>query len=240
MPYLNSEPFYFGLDRERFEFVDLVPSAMTRAAEMGEIDAGPLPLVAYFRMEEQLATLGDFCIAAVGQVQSILLFSKMPFRKLANARIGITGETTTSVRLLQVLLDRKYGLTGVRYTGLDDECDAFLLIGDNALRQRDGKLGFPYCYDLGEEWYQWTGLPFVFALWVVRCELSTDVQQLLCREIGLCLERGVKNLEVIAENRVDLGLTQGEVIDYLQGFHYKTGPDERRAIEHFRGLLNVN
>lgn len=237
MPYLNSEPFYFGINKEKFELLTYVPSAMAQAARCGKLDTGPLPLVACLQMEEQFIPLGDLCIATAGQVHSILLFSKRPIEDLNTANIGITDETTTSVQLLRVLLKHKYHVRPHCYTTLGDGNDAFLLIGDNALREREGTPTYPYRYDLGEEWYHWTGIPFVYALWIMRRDLQPEVQELLRRELASCLENGLANLDVIAQKRRDLGLTEDEVIQYLTQFRYVAGPEEHKAIEHFRTLL---
>ena len=48
IPYLNSEPFYYKLDREDIELVTLVPRALAQAVEEGTIDAGPIPVVDFF------------------------------------------------------------------------------------------------------------------------------------------------------------------------------------------------
>ena len=95
---------------------------------------------------------------------------------------------------MKTLLSRRFRVTPNRYVGLDDEpTDAFLLIGDEALRQRRGVPGYPHLYDLGEEWHRWTGLPFVFARWVVRRDLNDDkvrwLEALLSRSIELGLGR---------------------------------------------------
>ena len=56
----------------------------------------------------------------------------------------------------------------------DVDADAVLVIGDRAMRVRDGD--YPYVLDLGYEWSRWTGLPFVWAFWSVRpgLELEAD------------------------------------------------------------------
>src|SRR5207244_7971510 len=46
------------------------------------------------------------------------------------------------------------------------DADAVLLIGDRAMRAC--LPGFAHAYDLGQEWHDWTGLPFVYAVWAVR------------------------------------------------------------------------
>lgn len=237
MPYLNCEPFYFGIDRERFEFQSLTPSAMTEATKGGKLDAGPVPLVACFQMEDALTPVGDFCIATVEAAQSILLFSQRPIEEMEGGTFGITDETTTSVQLLKVLLHHRYHVKPQAFTGLEDEHDAFLLIGDNALRQRASKPSHPYRYDLGYEWYSWTGYPFVFARWVVRRELPQETQKELREALQKSLAQGLANLDVIARMRRDLDMSEKEVIQYLQAFRYSIGPEESAAIRRFRGLF---
>jgi chorismate dehydratase len=237
MPYLNCEPFYFGIDRERFEFKTLTPSTMTQAAKEGKLDAGPVPLVACFQMEDTLVPMGDFCIATVEAAQSILLFSQRPIDEMEGGTFGITDETTTSVQLLKVLLHHRYHVKPKTFTGLEDEHDAFLLIGDNALRQRAPKPSHPYRYDLGLEWYSWTGYPFVFALWVMRRELPQEAQEELREALQKSLEQGLSNLDAIARKRRDLDMSEEEVLQYIQSLRYETGPEENSAINRFRELL---
>jgi chorismate dehydratase len=238
LPYLNSEPFYFGLDRERFEFVSLTPSAMTKAAKEKRLDvAGPLPLVACFQSEDVVAPLGDFCIATGEAAQSILLFSRKPIEEMDGHIFGITAETTTSVQLLKVLLHCRYQIQPKAFVGLEDEHDAFLLIGDNALRQRVPKPPYSCLYDLGREWRTWTGYPFVFARWVVRKDLPQETQEYLRDMLHSSLEKGLANLSIIARQRRDLNMTEEEVVKYLKSIRYVLGPEEQAAIRHFRELL---
>jgi chorismate dehydratase len=237
MPYLNCEPFYFGIDRERFEFQSLTPSAMTQSAKEGNLDAGPVPLVACFQMEDALTPVGDFCIATVEAAQSILLFSQRPIEEMEGGTFGITGETTTSVQLLKVLLHHRYHVKPKTFTGLEDKHDAFLVIGDNALRQRAPKPSHPYHYDLGHEWHSWTGYPFVFARWVMRRELPQETQEELREALQTSLEQGLANLDVIARKRRDLDMSEEEALQYLQALHYVIGPEETSAMNRFRELL---
>ena len=65
--------------------------------------------------------------------------------------------------LLDVLLRVQHQVQPAAYVSLQDAYDAFLLIGNDGLRQRGGARGFAYTYDLGAEWHAWTGLPFVFS-----------------------------------------------------------------------------
>lgn len=238
MVYLNSEPFYFGFDREKFDLYPFTPRYMAQAAEKRDLDAGPVPLAAYFQMEKHFSPLGDFCIATIKEARSVLFFSRRPIEDLTGATIAITDETSTSVKLLQILLEHKYKVKPDCYTPMGKEQDAFLLIGDTALVQRRGHTGYPYLYDIGEEWYLWTGLPFVPALWIVRRNLNAKASDLLQQELTSSLQKGMNNLRLIAQKRRDLDMTEAEIIQYLQGFHYIAGDEERQSVKHFRELLH--
>ena len=237
IPYLNSEPFYYELVRDDIELHHLVPSAISRAAEEGEIDAAPLPLAAYLRLQDRFTNLGQFCIATQEKSRSVLLYSKRPIQNLEGATVGVTGETTTSRRLLEVLLTHRFQVTPAGYVSLDEPNDAFLLIGDEALRRRYGVPSYPYRYDLGEEWYRWTRRPFVFALWVVRRDM--DVQQMNYLENVLygCIDEGLEHVYTIAEMRQDVRMSAREMVEYYQGFRYWAGVGEMKAIELFKGYL---
>lgn len=240
IPYLNSEVFHFGMAGvDDVELCPLVPRALSNAASDGGLDAGPVPLVTCFELEDTFKPLGNFCIATVEKAHSILLFSKHPIDKLDDAVVGVTGETSTSVRLMKILFAERFNVTPGRYVDLN-ECsrDAFLLIGDEALRNRRGVPGYPYLYDLGQEWYQRTGLPFVFARWVVRRDMADDKVHWLESLLSQSIEQGLANVDKIAASRQDLNMTPDEVIEYVLSFHYHLGEDELKAIEKFRALLS--
>ena len=237
IPYLNSEPFYHGMDEAAVELRTLMPRALGLLAERGEVDAGLLSLVDCLRLGENFESLGDFCLATRGEARSVLLFSGRPLEAMDGATIAVTGQTSTSVQLLKALLAHRYGARPKAYVELGRSCDAFLLIGDEALRCRDGRLGFPYLYDLAEEWYRWKGLPFVFALWVVRRDLPVHEKKALQDMLGECLAQGLQSLDSIALRRTDTGLRPEEAIEYLRGFRYVLGAAERQAIEEFRALM---
>ena len=237
IPYLNSEPFYYRMVRDDIELIPLVPSDLSRAAEAGEIDAGPVPIVDCFRLEDRFTQLGQFCIATLNKSRSILLYSKRPIHDLGEATIGITGETSTSRRLLQVLLTYRFEIEPKEYVTLKDESDAFLLIGDDALRRRYGVPGYPYRYDLGEEWNKWTGMPFVFALWVVDKDMPQKRMTYLENVLYTCVDEGLEHMAQIGQRREDVRMSGKEIIEYYQGFRYWAGVGELKAIAKFREYL---
>ena len=239
IPYLNSEVFYYGMAADDVDLIPLVPSALSAAALENRLDAGPVPLVTCFELEDSFEPLGDYCIATVEKSRSILLFSKRPIEELDGAVVRVTDETSTSVRLMKVLLAYRFKVEPSRYGPLEmTRGDAFLLIGDEALRNRNGVAGYPYLYDLGEEWHRWTGLPFVFARWVVRRGSGDETVQRLEGLLSRSIDRGLARVEEIAETRPDLGMSHEEIVEYIRSFHYRLGAEELEAIDRFRDLLD--
>jgi len=237
IPYLNSEVFYRGMDPSVVELAPLVPRALSGAAEDGWVDAGPVPLVTCFELEDRFEPLGSFCIATVERARSILFYSRTPIEQLDGAAVGVTGETSTSVRLLKALLNHRFAVMPRSFDAVSDSNDAFLLIGDEALRNRQGVAGHPYQYDLGEVWHQWTGLPFVFARWVARRDLDRKLAAWIEAALDQNIDRNLAQVEQIAVERRDLGMSPDEVMEYVRSFHYRLGAPELESIEKFRGLL---
>ena len=238
IPYLNSEPFYFGLREPGVELNPLPPRAMGRLAAEGALDAGLFSLVDCVRLEDTFEPLGDFCIASAGEVRSVLLFARRPIDELAGATVAVTGETSTSVILLKLLLGRRYGLESIRYVEISDggPADACLLIGDEALRRRGGIESLAHRYDLAEEWSAWQGLPFVFARWVARATAGRDEKAALREALAERLRANLDALDAIGRVRRDLGMTVAEIRAYLEGFTYEVGHEERRGMETFLDL----
>lgn len=261
--YLNSAPFFAGMEDERLEMIDLHPRALGQAAERGEIDAGLMSIADSFRNPE-FEPLGDLGIALDGPAHSVLLFSANPVRQLDGATIGITGETSTSYPLLRLLLDGHFGVRPSTYVrrpqGPDPSDDAILLIGDAALRRaarnglepgrRDygrgilelgtGRFEEPYQHvlDLSAAWKEWQGTPFVFARWMVRREVARDERVMLVEALLASLDRNMRRLEEVAAEYADrAGLSDAAAYHYLMCFNYRFGDAGNVAIEKFRELL---
>jgi len=233
LPYLNSEPFFACF--EGAELQPMMPSALGAVMRRGELDAGLLSLADALALGDAVDLL-PFGIATPGATGSVHVWSHQPLDKLHGATIGVTAETSTSVRILRLLLEQRYGVKDVRWTALDGAADAVLLIGDEALRRRGRPSPFACCTDVGSEWVAWTGLPAVFATWVVRRTLSNAARAALTAAVDRALTRGLATLDAIAARRRDTGITEAETVAYLRNFIYRFGPDEGRSIAHFARL----
>ena len=65
VPYLSCEPFYFDMERRGIELTTLVPSALAAAAQEGQIDAAPFPVVNCAQLEAEFNYITGFCIATI-------------------------------------------------------------------------------------------------------------------------------------------------------------------------------
>lgn len=243
IPYLNSAPFYRHLEKGHFKLLPVTPRQMGILSSKGQIDAAPFSLMDYLDQEDRLETMG-YCIAAHDQIKSILLFAREGWAGLAGKNIGITDETATSVKLLHVLLEKKYGLKAnfIRMHHKIDDYNAFtavLLIGDEALkRKKTGISGFKFIFDLAEEWYAWQKLPFVFAVWALQKSLPVAKKLYLQRALQKSLGRAEEELDSIGcLHGKQIGLSPLETKEYLEGIIYRLGEREMKAISVFRKLL---
>ena len=234
--YLNVEPFFHAFPWPIAE--SLPPRPLGDAVAEGRIDAGPLALADCLRLEGTVTRL-PFGIVGPTRGQSVLLFSDRPMQELGGRRIAVTGETSTSVRLLRILLAFRDEIRPPTLVTLDEPADAALLIGDIALRLRQGPWPRRYCYDLGEEWTTWTGYPMVFASWAVRLDTAAEARAELTTVLEHALRTGLASLPAIAARRRDLGFSDSEITAYLESFRYRIEPDDEKAIGEYRRLVTL-
>jgi len=240
IPYANAAPFYALWPDAPFAVRNLVPRELGREAEAGGVDLGLMATGDFLRLKPRFELFGPFGVASRGPVQSVLLFSRRPANALAGARISVTPETSTSIRLLRLLLDQRRGLEGVRYVrGLEPaQADALLMIGDSAMRMRDRRPpGFTHTLDLGADWLEWTGLAFVYAVWAVRAELDPAVKTELRDFLDASLTAGLASIREVARQQTEPGWSQEETEAYLRRFHYRLGPEDLAGMTRFEELL---
>lgn len=237
VPCLDVEPFYVDMARRGLALTELAPHTVAVAAAAGEIDAGPVPLVDCFRLEDHFQPVAGFCVASVQQAGSCFLYSAKPIAALTGVHIGVNDEASTALPLLQVLLRLKHQVQPAAYGPSQASPEAFLLTGNHALRQRLGAPGVPYTYDLGAEWYTWTGLPFVFSRWLVRKAVAAKDKALLEEALYVGLEEGVDALCELAQPRQELLMLPRDIVQYIQGLRYYIGRSEQQAMDLFRQYL---
>ena len=244
VPYLEAEPFYFDMARRGIELRETTPRQLGNALASGELDAGPVHLTDAFRLEDEFEPVSGFCFACPGRAVSVALHSQRPMADLGGVPIGVSDEDVTAAQLLAVLLRQKYGVKPGEFLVRpgdvirpDETFDAFLLIGNRALRRRRGARGFAHRFDLGAEWAEWTNLPFVFSRWVMRKDLADRDKAMLEDALYVGLEEGVDGLYHLNEPRDELLMLPRDVVEYVQGIRYYVGRSEEQAIARFRQCL---
>ena len=234
---LNAEPFYRDMERRGFQLRDMLPSQVAPALQEGIIDAAPVPLADAFSLGDGFQPVSGFCISTVDESLSVLLYSRLPVDQLTGVTVGVCDEPGSSLQLLQVLLQEKHRVQPQRFTAMDDSSDAFLVTDDQALRRRRGVRGYPHRYDLGEEWRQWTGLPFVYSRWYVRKGLDPTDSLLLEDALYVGMEDGVQALFDESEPRDDVLMLPKDVSEYIRGFRFFMGLSEYKSVDLFRQYL---
>jgi chorismate dehydratase len=181
--YLNTRPLVFGLDEQPSQF-DLrfdVPAKCAELLHANAVDLGLIPSIEY--PGHAYSIVPGLAIASNGPVASVAIFSKVPTANIRSIALDISSRT--SIALLRVLCARWFEIEPRFISVPPDmdrmlaECDAALVIGDNALFADHEALGVEKI-DLGEEWTGMTGLPFVYAFWAGRSGVvrAADVARL--------------------------------------------------------------
>ena len=245
--FLNTKPLIYpllnGEIQTDIEFSIDVPSSLALLLSRGDLEVGLISTIEYFRANPSHASyciLPEISIASHKSVKSIQLFSRVPIPEIR--RIGLDTSSRTAVALLKILLAEKYRISPAFITcrptvnpktalqdRQDPPFDAVLLIGDPALRHQGST---EYSLDLGEVWYKYTGLPFVYACWVARKEACLgDLPQVLLQSKVL----GIAQIPEIARIEAQkLGFPENLCLDYLQHhIKYDLGEPEIAGLELF-------
>lgn len=242
IPYANAAPFYALWNEAPFAVRDLVPRELGLEAESGTVDMGLMATGDFLRLRDRFEAIEPAMgVATRGAVQSVLLYSCRPVSALAGATISVTPETSTSIRLLRLLLGVRRGLADVRYVrGLEpEEADAVLAIGDRAMRMRDQRAaGLTHVLDLGADWFEWTRQPFVFAIWAVRSQLDAELKRELGGFLSASLDAGLANLGAVARLAEGTGWNAEEIEHYLRHFRYRLGAEELDGLRRFEMLVS--
>jgi chorismate dehydratase len=236
--YLNAKPLIERLTdfAPQLELSLDLPSRLADQLAAGSIDVGLIPVIEYFR-GVNYSFVPNIAIASRGPVLSVTLFSRVPLSEVRS--VALDEGSRTSAALAQILLRKRYGIRpAVEALPIDAPADdlstdAVLLIGDRAMKAC--LPGYSFAHDLGQEWTDWTGLPFVYALWAVRggVELG-DGEAAFHRAKAY----GLSQAGVIAQREAPaLGLDPGYGRRYLTHIIlYDLGPRELAGMNRFRAL----
>lgn len=254
--YLNVRPVYDEILRRdvpeiaTLETVHGVPAEMNQALLDGRVDISNVSSYAFGRRTAEWLLVPRLSVAAHGRVDSVLLFSwASDWHELDGQSIALTDQSATSVELVRILSELRYGILP-RYTTISASLDemleghaAALVIGDSALKERYTHRGIagrgqPYVFDLAAEWLRWTSLPFVFAVWAARADRIEAIRASgVIQALRVSKARGLARLDAIAaEYGKRLELSQAVCADYLRLLDYDLSA---RDLEGLRVFLDL-
>ncbi len=234
--YLNTKPLIYGLERQSLvrQLVLDLPSRLADRLMVGELDVALIPSVEFLRCE-QLSIISDACIACRGPVRSVRLLFRKPPEEIRS--LALDEGSRTSCALAQVLLAQKFDI----YPQLlplpidaelpDVAADALLVIGDRAMSLDTS--GYVADWDLGQEWTQLTGLPFVFAMWVAN---ATPDSAAMAHTLAQARDQGLANLtEIVERESANYGLSLADCRRYFEDqLYFYLGTEELAGLDLFR------
>lgn len=232
--YLNTKPLVAGLEElgSEYELVFDLPSRLADRLAAQELEVALIPVVE--AVSSDYTIVSNACIACCGPVRSVKLFSRVKGAQITT--LALDEGSRTSCILSQLLLAMRFGVRPrtVPLAIEDDwrvsEEDAVLVIGDRAMNLDDR--GFEFSWDLGEEWYKQTGLPFVFAVWAAQPSSELGELDWL---LTTCRDAGLEELDRIAATHANsYGLTSEDCFDYLnRHLHFELGDREKDGVNLF-------
>jgi chorismate dehydratase len=246
--YSNCVPVHARLlERERPEGIELmmgVPADLNEALALGRVDVAPCSSIEYARHAEEYVLLPGLGIGADGAVGSIVLESAVPVPELGGRDVWLPTASASSVVLLRLLLEKRWGITP-RYSWFHQadagdpvgvHAAAVLRIGDIALRR-----AVPpdrYVMDPGAAWKEWTGLPFVYALWQAR-ETESNAAELARLHATLIESRdfALANDEELARRHAPrYGIDAQRLLAYWRMLSFTLDARMQEGLMHFYHL----
>lgn len=228
--YTNSKPFVYGIMHSGLlDQIDLsldIPSVCANKLIENQVDIGLIPVAALLHIKDY-QIISNYCIGAKGKVDSVFIFSNKPIQEIRTLQLD--AQSRTSNNLSKVLLKYHWKINPELLNS--ELADAFVQIGDRTFANRDH---YPYQYDLAAEWFNFTGLPFVFAVWASNKHIPEDFKIAFNEALKFGLDH---RKEVIAGLPKVVNL---DLEDYLtRKIDFNLDEQKISALEKFLGLIRT-
>lgn len=233
--YTNTLPFKWALKKsDLLSSIDLqedIPSICAQKLKFGQVDLALVPVALLAELPHYFIET-DYCIGAYKKVDSVMLYSDVPLTEIE--AITLDYQSKSSITLTRVLskffwkIDPQFKDGSPGFEKNTKGKNASVVIGDRTFELNGN---YRYEYDLAEEWFKFTGLPFVFAAWV-----STEkLDETFIAEFNAVLKYGVDFcFAAINESAGALHITKEKAIEYLtQRIDYKLDDEKRKAMNLF-------
>jgi chorismate dehydratase len=245
--YSNTAPlvwsYLYGSQRGRVELIlDNAPARSAELLDGRRVDAALVPVIVYQSIADLLVVPG-ICVGARQRVRSVCLVTRGG--DLANVRsVALDVSSRTSVVLTKLIFveflgfEPKWIPAEPEIDGMLSSADAALIIGDPALALSTGSSAIGSdlrIFDLAELWDRYTGLGFVFAMWMTR-------QGTAPADLAAARDEGVRHIDSIAANYADqIGLSQDQMREYLSSnISYNLDERMQKGLELYFTLAQKN
>ncbi len=185
---------------EKLDVTPEIPSKVAAKLAFNQTDIGLIPVAGLEDLDEYYI-IGDYCIGAVGKVKTVVIVSDVPIEEVDT--ILMDYQSRSSVLLAKVLAkfwwkkEFKWKSTCNDFHRVSiAEKTAGVVIGDRVFEIENK---YKYLYDLSEEWFRFTGLPFVFAVWAANKKIESS----LVTEVNAALKLGIIEIGKTIKNLQD-------------------------------------
>lgn len=244
--YINASPVYYGLDNgllpDWLTMVPDVPSALNHQIITDQIEISPISAAFYAMNHDKLLLLPDLSISCHGNVLSVLCASNYALDDLDQKTVMFSQESASAASFLKMIFSQRQVYPEFKVGPVGDihqipsGVDAVMVIGDTALTQ-PWKERYVHCFDLGGIWYEMTGLPFVFAVWVVRESFAKKYPEQVGQVLDLLhasKKQGYAHIdEVILAGTQKLNLSQSLIKRYYDLLICDLDPLKIKAMKIF-------
>lgn len=234
--YANSLPFQYGLEllskEQNLMWIEATPSECNELFKKDEVDIALLPIGAAADWD-QLYLASNYCIACNGPVGTVVILSDYPKNEIK--QIVFDSASRTSNLLVQIIVRDYWNIDEMRFVGKQDAQSnlptAYVSIGDQVFEQIKR---YKYSFDLGEQWKNWTGMPFVFAVWVSKKPLSAEFRN----KLDFCFSEGIKSIPFLLkeQHHFDNALLRGY---FEKNISFELDQKKMEAIDHFLQCLKI-
>jgi chorismate dehydratase len=217
--YLNTAPliwsFTHGSQRDAVDlFTDTAPARCAQMLAAGEVDAALVPIIEYQRIDD-ISIVPDVCVGSKTAVRSVVLVSRKNNLKKIE-RVALDESSRTSAALVKIIfleflsVEPEWQSAAPNLHSMMQQADAALIIGDPAMSVARAQF---HVFDLATLWHEFTGLGFVFAMWMVR---NQSVEKVRAIDFAAARDEGLANLDqVIASYPHQMPFSADEMRQYL-------------------------
>jgi chorismate dehydratase len=216
--YLNSAPliwsFLHGSRRDAVDFIEAVPARCAQLLSQEEVEVALVPVIEYQRADD-VSLVPGVCVGSKKEVRSVLLVSRKSELEDIGS-VALDESSRTSATLVKVIF-REFLGRDLDWTTRSPNLDEMLELNDAALIIGDPAMVFPRkdltVWDMASLWRNYTGLGFVFAMWMVRDSAIEHARKV---DFAAARDEGVQSKgDIIEHYHQLLGLSRESLQEYL-------------------------